>query len=283
VLPLVTGSRVEEGVSSAKVNFDQIDDSRALDTTIWDKVLSYLEQNNIGVQSFDREKNELVTDWVISVTEVDTSWYEFSDETVEQAKRFKLKIDMAPHGRIASLENVIVDYIDEAGNVALDNMDPITRRNNEVDFLNYIIAEYDFGVKLEQTQRIAKIREGFSSELAFNADGESAIAVNAVYNDTWPRLLLVLRKMGFDVIDLDQSSGIMFVEYNGTDSGFWSGMFSADELPIDEDTYRIFVQRAGERTNVTFKDDDSVALDAKTVTDIYPVFKEYMAADNLDI
>jgi outer membrane protein assembly factor BamC len=55
-----------------------VNDDSELDTTIWDKVLSYLEQNNIGVESFDREQNILVTDWVISVTELDTNWYEFS-------------------------------------------------------------------------------------------------------------------------------------------------------------------------------------------------------------
>ncbi len=283
VIPLVAGSHVEEGSDSATVNFDQVDDTRSLDKTIWDKVLSYLEQNNIGVQSFDRDSNILITDWVISVTEVDTKWYEFSNDSIEQAKKFKLTLTVAPHGRTASLKTEIVDYIDENGNSALSSLDPISMRNNEVSFINYIIAEYDVGVRLAQSQRIAKIREGFSSELGFNSDGESAFVVNAVYNDTWPRLLLVLRKMGFDVIDLDQSSGIMFVVYNGSEEGFWSGLFADKKLPLKEENYRLFVQRAGTKTSVTFKDNESVAFDAKKVTDIFPMFNEYMAADNLDI
>ena len=283
VLPLVAGSHVEEGSSSATVMFDQVNDDSELDTTIWDKVLSYLEQNNIGVESFDREQNILVTDWVISVTELDTNWYEFSSAYIEQAKKFKLSLDVAPHGRTASLTNEIIDYIDEDGNAAIAAMDPITQRNNEVDFLNYIIAEYDFGVRLAQNQRFAKIRDGFNSELGFNSDGESAIMIDADYNDTWPRLLLVLRKMGFDVIDLDQSSGIMFVFYNGQEDGFWAGLFADEELPLEEDNYRIFVQRAGAKSSITFKDNDSEAFSAKQTTDIFPVFQEYMAADNLDI
>jgi outer membrane protein assembly factor BamC len=190
---------------------------------------------------------------------------------------------VAPHGRTASLTNEIIDYIDEDGNAAIAAMDPITQRNNEVDFLNYIIAEYDFGVRLAQNQRFAKIRDGFNSELGFNSDGESAIMIDADYNDTWPRLLLVLRKMGFDVIDLDQSSGIMFVIYNGQEDGFWAGLFADEELPLEEDNYRIFVQRAGAKSSITFKDNDSEAFSAKQTTDIFPVFQEYMAADNLDI
>ncbi|MGB3727512.1 MAG: outer membrane protein assembly factor BamC [Glaciecola sp.] len=283
VLPLVAGSHVEEGSEDATVLFDQVNDNAALDRTVWDKVLAYLEQNNIGVESFDRENNVLVTDWVISTTEVDGKWYELSNEFIEQAKKFKLSLDIAPHGRTASLTNSIVAYIDENGNEALSALDPISKRTNEVDFINYIIAEYDFGVRLAQTQRIAKIREGFGSSLGFNADGESAILVDAVYNDAWPRLLLVLRKMGFDVIDLDQSSGIMFVAYNGVEEGWFSGLFAKDELLLDEDNYRLFVKRAGERTSITLKTNENETFSPKQVTDIFPVFEEYMASDNLDI
>ena len=283
VLPLVAGSHVEEGSEDAKVSFDQIDDSATLDKTIWDKVLAYLEQNNIGVESFDREANILITDWVISRTELDSSWYEFSSKYIERAKKFKLSLDVAPHGRTASLSNQIIAYIDENGESSLSSMDPIAKRNNEVDFLNFIIAEYDFGIRLAQTQRIAIIRDGFKSELGFNPKGDSAIVVEAEYNNTWPRLLLVLRKMGFDVIDLDQSSGIMFVAYSGQEEGWFSGWFSSNELPLEKDNYRIFVERSGANTSITFKDDDSVTFTPKQVTDIFPVFSEYMASDNLDI
>jgi outer membrane protein assembly factor BamC len=283
VLPLVAGSHVEEGSDSATVMFDQVNDSRSLDKTIWDKVLSYLEQNNIGVESFDRENNVLVTDWVITVTELSSSWYEFSNKYIEQAKKFQLNLDVAPHGRTAALTTKIVDYIDENGNSAISSMDPFTQRTNEVDFLNYIIEEYDFGIRLAQNERIAKIRDGFQSELGFNSDGDSAFMIDAAYNDTWPRLLLVLRKMGFDVIDLDQSSGIMFVVYKGREKGFWKGMFSEDTLPLKKGNYRIFVQRAGAKTSVTFKDGESVTFTAKQTTDIFSIFNEYMASDNLDI
>ena len=283
VLPLVAGSHVEEGNEGATVMFDQVDDNQMLDKTIWDKVLSYLEQNNIGVENFDRQSNTLTTDWVISITELKTSWYDFTSEYIEQAKKIKLTHNVAPHGRTASLSNEIVDFVDEDGNAALSSMDVITQRNNEVEFLNFIIEEYDFGVRLARSERLAKIRDGFGSELGFNADGDSAIMVNATYNNAWPRLLLVLRKMGFDVIDLDQSSGIMFVLYNGTESGFWSGMFAKEELALDKDNYRIFLERAGDNTSVTFKDDENITFDARQTSEIFDVFKEYMASDNLDI
>lgn len=283
VLPLVAGSHVEEGSEDATVLFDQIDDSKELDKTIWEKVLNYLEQNNIGVEKFDEQANELVTDWVVTRTELQSSWYEFSTQYVEQAKKFKLNLVVEPHGRTASLTNQIVAYIDDEGKSSLPQMDPISKRSNEVDFLNFIIAEYDFGIRLAQTQRIAKIRDGFGSELGVNAAGDSTVVVDAVYNNAWPRLLLVLRKMGFDVIDLDQSSGIMFVAYNGVDDGWFSGLFSSDELKLEKDNYRLFIERAGEKTNITFKDDENVTFTPEKLSDIFPAFKDFMASDNLDI
>ena len=283
VLPLVAGSHVEEENEGATVMFDQVDDEQTLDKTIWNKVLSYLEQRNIGVENFDPQSNVLTTDWVVTTTKVDSRWYQFTDEYIEQAQKFKLSLNVAPHGRTASLTNEIIAYIDENGNSALASLDAISQRTNEVEFLNKIIEEYDFGVRLALSERLAKIRDGFSSELGFNADGDSAIVVNATYSNAWPRLLLVLRKMGFDVIDLDQSSGIMFVLYNGQDSGFWSGLFADKELLLKKDNYRIFVQSAGQKTTVTFKDNDSVTFDARQTSDIFDVFKEYMASDNLDI
>lgn len=283
VLPIVSGSYVDEGSVSAKVNFDQIDDNKALDTSIWDKVLMYLENNNIGVSSFDRTSKTLVTDWVFIDDSDERSWYDFSEESSQEAKKFKLTLDVAAHGRTASLSNEIVDYIDESGKNGIKAMGPIERRNNEVEFLNYIIAEYEISVREAQSIRIAKIRRGFNSELGFNAKGDSAILVDAQYNDTWPRLLLVLRKMGFDVVDLDQSSGILFVLYNGNDEGFWSGLFSKDELALDKENYRIFVERAGQKTTITFKDEENVSFEALKTSEIFPVFKEYMGSEDLDI
>jgi outer membrane protein assembly factor BamC len=283
VLPLVAGSYVEEGNEGASVMFDQVDDERSLEQNLWDKVLSYLEQNNIGVDKFDRENNILVTDWVISATELESRWYEFSNQYVEQAKKFKLSLDVAEHGRTASLTTEIVEYIDDKGNSSLATMDSITQRTNEVEFLNYIIEEYDFGVRLARSERIAKIRDGFDSALGFDIDGDSSMLIDAAYNDTWPRLLLVLRKMGFDVVDLDQSSGIMFVVYSGADDGFWSGLFTDETLGLKKDNYRLFVRRAGVKTSVTFKSDENIAFDARQTSDIFPAFQEYMASDNLDI
>ena len=116
------------------------------------------------------------------------------------------------------------------------------------------------------------------------SDGDSAYVVSASYEVTWPRLLLVLRKLGFNVKDLDKSTGLIFVNYSGDDEAWWNNLFSSDEkLPLDQKDYRIFVKEQGEKTSITFKDEDNVALTPNIISEIYPAFSEVMNTDDLDI
>jgi outer membrane protein assembly factor BamC len=147
-----------------------------------------------------------------------------------------------------------------------------------------VIVEYDFDIRLATTQRIAKIRQGFSTDMGFDADGNPAMIVDAEYENTWPRLLLVLRKMGFDVKDLDQSTGLLFVQYNGSESSWWSSMFSSEgKLAIEKDEYRLKIGDVGARTAVTFMDKESKPFNAKQIAKIFTLFKENMGNENLDI
>lgn len=284
ILPLVAGTHVEEGSEDAKVLFDQINDNEPLQKTVWDTVLTYLEKSNVGVETFEKENNILVTDWVTEKREIPSSWYDFTDSFVSVKKKFKFTMTLAPHGRTASLKTELVDYVDEQGRTALDQIDLISKRTAESNFLNSVIIEYDFGIRLANTQRIAKIRQGFNTDMGFDADGNPAFVVDAVFENTWPRLLLVLRKMGFDVKDLDQSTGLLFVQYNGIESSWWSGLFgSEDKLDIEKNEYRLQLGGVGEKTTVTFMDNESKPFDAKRITKIFAPFKDYMGNEDLDI
>ena len=285
ILPLVAGTHVEEGSEDAKVLFDQVNDNEPLQKTVWDTVLTYLEKINVGVEKFEKENNILVTDWVTEIREKPSSWYDLTDNFVSVKKKFKFTMTLAPHGRTAALKTELVDYLDEQGRTALDQVDLISKRTAESNFLNSVITEYDFGIRLATTQRIAKIRQGFNTDMGFDADGNPAFVIDAVFENTWPRLLLVLRKMGFDVKDLDQSTGLLFVQYNGIESPWWSGLFGSEDnkLDIEKNEYRLQLDGVGEKTTVTFMDNESQPFDAKRVTKIFAPFKDYMGNEDLDI
>ena len=288
VLPLVAGSRVEEGSDSAVVVFDQVDDSKPLEDAIWDTVLSFLEEKQIGVESFDKAAGKLVTDWTVERIVSDDSWYDFSDaKTSEVSRRFVFQLDVKAHGRSAALSASLDDYKMKSSSgdaETLASINEMTERREEIGILNEVLGYYEYQIKLDESKRIAQIRSGLNIEMGFDGDGAPAYVVDAQYDIAWPRMLLVLRKMGFDVKDLDKSTGLLFVSYNDEDSGWWSGLFSDDKDLLEKGEYRLKVQAIGEnKTSITFMNDESEPFEPNQVADLYDQFARVMTEDNLDI
>ena len=284
VLPLVTGSHVEEGQHTATIWFDQVDDSQPLDQAIWNSLLSFLDQQGIGVDSFDPDNKVLITDWMIITKELDSPWYSWTSTESQIGRRFEFNLDVKPHGRSASLSVDLKDYMETVGDDVKDEITSLQERREEVDVLNQVVGHYEYQVQLEETRRIARIRQGLETEMGFNDDGDAAYVVSSQYDVVWPRTLLVLRKLGFDVKDLDKSTGLLFVTYNGGDGSWWDGLFSSNQELLEKGDYRLKVKAAGEnRTSITFMDNESQPFEANQVSDLYSTFAEVMSEDNLDI
>lgn len=285
VLPIVAGSHIEDGSKNAKVWFDQVDDSQPLDTLIWDSLIRFLESENVGIETFEREKQLLVTDWFLLDESVDSSWYSWSKSERIVGQRFEFSLDLKPHGRTASLSAKLVDYKEKLNSETTEITQAKDVRRNEVDVLNQVVQNYEFESKVADVKRFRKIRQGLPTELGFDADGEPAFVVDADYDIAWPRLLLVLKKLGFDVKDYDKSNGLMFVKYGGGEQGWWDNIWSSDEneLDLDSDEYRIKVVDVGQKTSITLMDDESKPFAANKLTDLFQSFSEIMSADDLDI
>lgn len=284
VLPLVTGSRITEGNREAVVSFDQVDDSQPLDTTIWNSLINFLDEQGIGVVEFDKASQRLVTDWMIIEDEEETPWYSWTTTERSVGQRFEFVLDLKAHGRTASLKVILKDYLETIGEDVIADLDDESVRRNEIEILNSVISHYEKQIRIADVRRLRQIQDGFEMELGFNPNGDAAYIVDAQYSVAWPRLLLVLRKLGFDVKDLDASNGLLFVTYKGADDGWWSGLFGGDEdLPIDKSDYRLQVQQQGEKTSITFMDTDNEPLSAKIITDLYEPIATVMATENLDI
>lgn len=284
VLPVVTGSRILEGSREAVVQFDQVYDDTALDTAIWNSLLSYLEERGIGVVDFDKSKQKLKTDWMIIEADDDSPWYSWTktDRTVGQ--RFEFTLDLKSHGRSATLYTKLVDYLETIDEEVIADIPSSQVRNNEIEVLNNVISHYEKQLVLADIRKLRKIQTGIPTELGFNSDGDSSFLASADYDVTWPRLLLVLRKLGFNVKDLDKSTGLIFVTYSGVDEGWWDSLFSSSsELPLEKSDYHILVKEQGAVTSITFKNENNEALSASMVSDMYTSFANVMATDDLDI
>ena len=284
VLPLVTGSRVAEGAQEATVWFDQVDDSQPLDVTIWSSLVDYLEEQGVGIDSFDRDEHKLVTDWIL-VEENTGRWYKFNNTERNIGRRFEFSVEMEPHGRTGALQVKLRDYLETVDDDVNDAILPTEKRQEEVEILNKVIGYYDFQIRTEIVRKQRLVLDGLDLELGFDANGDAAYIVDAPYEVTWARMLLVLRKLGFNVVDLDRSNGILFANYNGVDSGWWGNLWGGaeSELPIQKDMYRFQMKEVGEKTSVTLLSDDNEPLTPESISDMYLTFSEIMATDDLDI
>jgi outer membrane protein assembly factor BamC len=284
VLPLVTGSRIEPGAQKATVSFDQVDDSQALDVTIWSSLINYLEEQGIGIDSFDRDAHTLVTDWML-VEESTGRWYRFNTAEKNIGRRFEFSVAMEPHGRTGSLQVNLRDYLETVDEDVTDKISPTVRRREEVEILNKVIGYYDYQIRAETVRKQQLVLNGLDLELGFNDNGDPAYIVDASYEVTWARLLLVLRKLGFNVVDIDASSGLLFANYNGVESSWWGNLWggSNDELPIEKDRYRFQVKSAGDKASITWLSDDNEPLEAESINEMYLTFSEIMATNDLDI
>lgn len=285
VLPVVTGSHIEEGSKNATVWFDQVDDSLPLDTAVWNSLIRFLETEGIGVEMFDKDSQRLITDWMVMDESKDNNWYSWSKSERTVGQRFEFSLVKKPHGRSAALSVELVEYKEKLDAQSAEIMQSKDKRRNEVDVLNKVVKNYEFETQLASVKRYRQIREGLPMELGFDSDGESAFVVGADYEITWPRLLLVLKKLGFDVKDFDKSNGLLFVKYNGSEDGWWSNIWSSDknEFDLDTEEYRIKVAAIGDKTSVTLLDNESKPFPANKVSSLFSTFEKNMSADDLDI
>ncbi|ALS98447.1 outer membrane protein assembly factor BamC [Lacimicrobium alkaliphilum] len=286
VLPLVTGSHVEEGQRSATVFFDQVDDSQPLDTSVWGSLISYLEEQGIGVDSFDKDAGTLVTDWMLMETELDTGWFDWTTTERSVGRRFEFKLDVKPHGRTAALKVRLKDYLETVGKQTRSaeelNADDI--RRNEVDILNRVIGHYQQQLQIANIRKVREIRQGMNMQMGSNAKGEPAFIVEGDYDIAWTRIQLVLRKLGFNVKDLDKSNGLLFVSYEGSESSWWDSLWgNDDDLPLEKQEYRLHLSRLEDKTVITFMDNESNNLSENLLSGIFQPFSDTMAANNLDI
>lgn len=283
VLPLVSGSHITEGSREATVWFDQIDDSQPLDETIWNSLLTYLEEQGIGVVKFDKEKQLLLSDWMIIEDVEDAPWYSWTKTERSIGQRFEFGLDIKPHGRTAALKVTLKDYLETVNEDIVAQLDDSDSRRQEVEVLNNVISHYAKQIRIADARRLRQIQQGLRMEIDTNEQG-SAFVVNADYDIAWPRLLLVLRKLGFNVKDLDKSNGLLFVNYVGMDSGWWADLWgNADELPLDKKEYRLAVEEQDGKTRILFQDNESNPLSLEIVNKIYAPLADIMATDNLDI
>ena len=285
VLTTAQGTYLEDAQTATSAVFDKLDSEDDIRSLLIQRLATFFERENIGFTIPDQQGNVVSTDWILTTESGESPWYSLSDDSQEVGKRFKLTITPASHERSARLSVELTDLVIAQGADLVDTLEPFAKRELEAQLLNGIIRQYSLEQKIASQQRLAQIRSGIQSELGFDAAGNGALVLNAQYDIAWPKLQLVLRKLGFNVKDLDKSNGLIFVNYQGQEGSWFGGWFGGDDtLALAQDDYRLQVTRlAADKTAITFKDEQNQPFTAAKVAELFPVFAETFERDNLDI
>ncbi|MBY6186614.1 outer membrane protein assembly factor BamC [Marinobacter hydrocarbonoclasticus] len=280
VLPLAPGTRLQDGVDSVTVLVESNQDDIDLANEIHETLLKFLGDRAIGVAQ--DTNGVIVTDWIENEEVIGKSW--FRDKVYQIRQRYEFDTVVKDHGRSGSITIELVDH--EEGLDGIDESIVLTdadRRRYAIDMLNSAISYMSFERKQRQATQELLNGRGISTELGLDLDENTAFIADANFDQVWSRMGKVLPLLGFEVRDLDQQLATYFVDYE-PDGGFWASLWGDnDELPLEEGPYQIRLERMGQRTAITFLDNEAQPLPGETITEMYNRFSELMRKEAKDL
>ncbi|MDT7524717.1 outer membrane protein assembly factor BamC [Pseudidiomarina sp. GXY010] len=247
VWPLADGSRVEETEQLPRIYFDELEGMTNISDYVWNSALQGLQARNIGVAAI-QDKQVISTDWL-------TTQYQIGEnETPLQVqRRFNLIMESAPHGRTASLLVEVAERQDKGptiGEVLASKQD----RDAAAGLLNQVVSE----IAIMQYQGVGSLTEDgtLAIDAGFDDEGSPAMVLGASFNFSWTLMASVVEELGFEIDDLNQSTGRYYLDYDKDKSGasslaFWRSS-KEGKLDIANGSYELKVTGDRRRTTLTF-------------------------------
>lgn len=280
VMPVVPGSRIEEGSRSARIWFDAIDDMENVSGWVWEELLELAKDENYPIA--DMQELDYLRTEVVERSQGSRSrggfWNRLTRNRIEFTAEYALDINMqAPtHGRSAMLEvdATNVRYLEDGR----ERQVPMyLQRELEASFLN------DLGMRMQrnfEAQQVAQVRSTRALRHAESPQGQPAFALDTNFDSGWVMMPGIFNSLGFELEDLNQTDGIYYVNYQpGGRSGFLSRLaFWRSEngglLGLPRGSGYEFQLDASDGVLYIVLSHRGEVLDEETLDRIFPVFAE---------
>ena len=278
VLPMAEGTRVEEGDDNIKVVVETIGIDVDLKQELFSDVKEYLAKKQINILKEDFDAGTIETDWITTKEVVDSSMWG-DDKVFVLRQRYLFNVDVSPHGRTGDLTISLVQheqrYNGEAQDILLTADD---KRRYTIDMLNEAVSY--IGIKRDHALKNKRLQESKGIDVRLVDDGDESPywLADAGYKRTWERLGIVLPEMGFDITDTDPNLGVYFVKVVD-DSGFWSSIWSDNDVALPEGDYRITLKDVPgdvKKTTIHLTDADDKPVADATIRQVYSTFSDLM-------
>ncbi len=276
VLATAEGTRVVEGADNIKVVVESIDPEINLKTEIVSTLRSFFAKRDISILKESTDPISFETDWIEKSQIIESSMWG-TDKVYNLKQRYKFTVNVKPHGRTGDITIQLVDhqesYNGEEQKILLSGED---KRRYTVDMLNsaiaYFSAEREASIKTKRKERSL----GITTKFVSSSENVHWLS-NATFDKVWQRLRVVLPEIGFEIVDVDTSKGLYFVEFKNNE-GFWSSLWGDDhELLLEDGTYRITVEEGdNDKSIIKLTDKEDKPLSVDVFNSIGPTLSKLM-------
>lgn len=280
VMPLVPGSRIEEGSRSARIWFDAVEDMANVSHWVWEELIALIEEQEMTIA--DMQELDFLNTETLQRSQGSRArggfWSGLRRDRIEFTAEYALNINMdAPsHGRSAMLEVDAsnVRYFEDGR----ERQAPLyLQRELEASFLN------DLGMRMQrnfEAQRVAQVRATRALRHAESPQGEPAYALDTSFESGWVLMPGVFDYLGFELVDLNQTDGVYYVNYEPSGRrGFFSRLAfwrSQEDGMLDLPRGRGYEFQLDGQDGVLYIviSHRGEVLDEQTMDELFPVFAE---------
>ena len=271
IIAMAEGTHVEESSNNIKIIIESVDNSTDLKQEIFNVINSYLAKNNIAKRTDNFETGVVETDWIEIQDVLETSWFG-NDKVYLLRQRYQFDINVKPHGRTGDVAISLVEheeyYDEDLQDIFLTGDD---KRRYTIDMLNNTVSY--MGVERERALQAARIEQSLGIDIDLvepGAEAESYWLAKASFSKTWDRLRIVLPELGLDVIDMDTSKGLFYLNLEES-GGFWSSLWGEEKLTLEKGSYRLLLRTTDNKdeTKILFHDITDEPLKNEAIAEVY--------------
>ncbi len=221
---------------------------------VWDTVQGMVADRNIPVES--QTDSRIETGWV--------TW-DSADEDTEIGSRYEITRTESD-GRYG-FKVSLIDW--REGNQVKD-VTPINRERYNVFMTNLVTARYDQQVREEAQRKAQELVKHIPITMGTDRSGLPVIIARAEYDVLWPRLPVILPKIGFTVESRTQSQGTVEARYASPDDEYWNDI-GVKPVDLDAGKYTFLFGDLGNRTSINITDSKGKPVEEEFLKSLVPV------------
>ncbi|WP_018690666.1 outer membrane protein assembly factor BamC [Algicola sagamiensis] len=277
ILAVPGNARVEEGERAASVIFERFGRIKDIENDVIGQLMRFSSQDALKLHKTGTYTWQ--SNWRIETVE-EGFWF-FSDDVEVRRNKYQYTLSSSRSNAITELSVKLLDtqsQIEDPNKQAT----PLQLEVEELNrFLTFYNLHYKTQTKLKHKERLGEVT------LLLNAKStpmrlESDYAEEVV----WSEMALILKRMGFEVDDLDRSQGRYYLTYYKPEPGFWDWLTGGDDvppIPIKDGVYHVIIGHEGEKTTIHFEDEAGTPQDAAVMQAFYEGIKIVAEEENLEI